>query len=180
MMSQESQLGPIAHVPRKLLNTVDALSRDPVPNQEPDFLQEEVETYVNSITRISLPATQQRLDTYCQSQKQHPVCSQVRELCKTGWPKKQLVPQELMPYWKVKDSLTICDNLLYCTIRELQFPSRCKKTLYRGYTQVILGSRSARSVHHLLFGGLVLCSRLPSSYGIARCVPRKAAEGKSH
>ena len=49
----------IAHVPGKLLNTADALSRYPVPNQESDSLQEEVETFVNFITRISLSATEQ-------------------------------------------------------------------------------------------------------------------------
>ena len=54
----------IAHVPRKLLYTTDTLSRDPVPNQEPDSLEEEVETFMNSITKMSLPATKQRLDTY--------------------------------------------------------------------------------------------------------------------
>jgi hypothetical protein len=45
----------ISHVPGKLLYTADTLSRDPAPNQESDSLQE-VETFVNSITKLSLPA----------------------------------------------------------------------------------------------------------------------------
>lgn len=54
----------IAHVPGKLLYTADALSRDPVPDQEPDALEEEMESFVNSITKMSLPTTEQRLTTY--------------------------------------------------------------------------------------------------------------------
>ena len=53
----------ILHVPGKLLYTADTLSRDAAPDHEPDSLQE-VETFVNSITKLSLPATEQRLDTY--------------------------------------------------------------------------------------------------------------------
>jgi hypothetical protein len=102
----------ISHVPGKLLYIADKLSRDPAPNQEPDSLQEEVETFVNSITKLSLPATEQRLEIYRQSQEQDPVCTQVREFCRTGWPNKLHIPQEIMPYWKVKSSLTICGNLL--------------------------------------------------------------------
>lgn len=66
-----------AHVPGKLLYTADALSRDPTPDQEPDALEEEMETFVNSITKMSLPAMEQRLDTYRQAQEQDPVCAQV-------------------------------------------------------------------------------------------------------
>ena len=105
----------IKHVPGKLLYTADALSRDPVPEQEPNSLQEEVETFANAVTKLTLPATQQRLETYHQSQEQDPICAQIREYCKMGWPKKNLVSLELSPYWKAKDNLTIC----CCTTREL-------------------------------------------------------------
>ena len=102
----------ISHMPRKLLYVADTLSRDPVPHQDPDSQQEEVEAFVNSVTTMSLPATKKQLETYSQSQEQDPVCSQVREFCKSGWPKKQLIPEELAPYWKAKDRFTICDGLL--------------------------------------------------------------------
>lgn len=83
---------------------------------------------------------EQRLEAYSQAQKQDPVCFQVREFCKTGWPRKQHVWQELALYWKAKDRLTICDNLLLYNSRSY------RKTLYRGYTQVILGLKSARII----------------------------------
>ena len=57
----------ICYVLGKLLYMADALSRDPMPEQEPTSLQEEVETLVDSITKQSLPATEQRLETYHQS-----------------------------------------------------------------------------------------------------------------
>ena len=63
-------------MPVKLLYRADTFSQDPIPIQEPDSLQEEVETFVNSTTK-SLPATKQRLEMYSQAQKQDPVCSQV-------------------------------------------------------------------------------------------------------
>ena len=121
----------ISHVPGKLLYTADTLSRDPAPNHEPNSLQEEVETFVNSIKKLSLPATEQRLDTYRQSQ-QDPVCSQVREFCKTKWVNKKHVPQELMPYWKMKDNLlTICDNLLLYNSRIVVLKLMQKETLQK-------------------------------------------------
>ena len=89
----------ISHVPGKLLYTADALSRDPIPEQEPTTLQKEVEVFVNSLIK-TLPASEQRLETYCQAQEHDKVCTQVQEYCKTGWPKKQLTPPNLTPYWK--------------------------------------------------------------------------------
>ena len=49
---------------------------------------------------------------YRQAQEQDEVCTQLREYCKTGWPRKQLIPFNLTPYWKARNSLTICNNLL--------------------------------------------------------------------
>ena len=124
----------IFHVPGKLLYVADTLSRDPIPSQNPDPLQEEVETFANSVTKLSLPATKERLETYRQSQEQDPVCSQVREFCKSGWPEKQLISQELAPYWKAKDRLTICDGLLLYNSRIVVPKQLQKETLQRIHT----------------------------------------------
>ena len=85
----------IGHVPGKLLYTADALSRDPIPQQDPTMLQE-VETFVNSLTR-KLSASEQQLEQYHQAQERDELCTQVREYCKMGWPKKQLIPPNLTP-----------------------------------------------------------------------------------
>lgn len=73
----------ICHVPGKFLYTADALSRDPIPEQEPTSLQKEVEVFVNSLTK-TLPASEQRLETYRQAQEQDEECMQVREYYKIG------------------------------------------------------------------------------------------------
>ncbi len=86
---------------------------------------------MNSVTKLSLPATKQRLDAYCQSQEQDPVCTQVREFCRTGWPNKPHIPQEKMPYWKVKSSLTICGNLLLYNSRIVVLKSMQDETLQK-------------------------------------------------
>ena len=106
----------IAHVPGKLLYTADALSRDPIPQQEPTMLQKEVEMFVNTLTK-TLPASEQRLEQYHQAQERDELRTQVREYCKMGWPKKQLIPPNLIPYWKARDSLIICNDLLLYNLR---------------------------------------------------------------
>ena len=102
----------VCHVPGKCLHTADALSRAPVTGTADESLQEEVETFVNSVTEHSLPITEQRLETYRLAQEQDPVCQQVIEHCRTGWPRKGLVRPEVIAYWKARGSLTICNKLL--------------------------------------------------------------------
>ena len=101
----------ISHVPGRLLFTADALSRDPIPEYEPSTLQKEIEVFVNSLTK-TLSASEQRLEMYRQAQEQDEVCTQLREYCRMGWPRKQLIPFNLTPYWKARNSLTICNDLL--------------------------------------------------------------------
>ena len=87
----------ISHVPEMLLFTADALSRDPIPEHELSTPQKEIEVFVNSLTK-TLPASEQRLETYRQAQERDEVCTQLRECCKMGWPRKQLIPLNLTPY----------------------------------------------------------------------------------
>ena len=43
-----------------------------------------------------------------------------------GWPEKRKITPELMPYWRVRGELTICDNLLlYCS--QIVVPSSLKE-----------------------------------------------------
>ena len=45
---------------------------------------------------------------------QDSVCSRVKRYCTSGWPKKRLIEAELLPYWKVRNSLTLYNGpLLY-------------------------------------------------------------------
>ena len=98
------------HVPGKLLYAADALSRAPLPEIGQQPL--EVEAFVESITQFTLPASKQRLDEYRRAQKDDPVCAQVREYSTKQWPARKLISAEIGPYWKERDNLTICSDLL--------------------------------------------------------------------
>ena len=103
------------HVPGKFLVIADTLSRAPVPQSSEDKcaseLQHEVKVFVDSVT-LNLPATEPRLKEYQQAQLDDPICSQVRKHCESSWPTKRPVNADLIPYWRVKASLSICNNLL--------------------------------------------------------------------
>ena len=156
------------------LNTADALFRDPVPNQEPDSLQEEVETFVNSITRMSLPATEQIRYVLPFTGAGSGLFSSTRVLqnrmakeitCSTG-------------AYALLESLTICDKLLVYNSSIIVPKWLQKETLQR-----IHRSSWDREVQKAYLIFCLVASRSPSWYRIARwvpCVPRKADQEKSH
>ena len=93
------------HVPGKFLYAADALSRAPNPDCTDDTdLELEVETYLNSVSIPSLPATPPKLMEYVQAQIDDPTCAKVREYCETQWPSRNSIDSSLKPYWKVKAS----------------------------------------------------------------------------
>ena len=100
------------HVPGKFLYAADALSRAPSREEGDQELQEEVEAYVDHVTVPSIPATPQRLQVYKLAQTEDSECSRIREYCKTQWPRQHSMESSLKPYWKVRGSLTLCDDLL--------------------------------------------------------------------
>ena len=121
----------ISHVPGKLLYTADALSQLPCQNGDKSSkeLEEEVETYTSGIVS-TLPVTAQRLSQYRDTQLKDPVCSLVAEYYRTSWPAKQAVKPELIPYWKVRSSLTMHDSLLLYDDRIVVPKSLWEETLF--------------------------------------------------
>ena len=105
----------IEHVPGKLLYTADALSRAPQPVQDPE-LQEEAESFAEAITS-TLPATNRQLEVYRQAQSDDRVCCKVMDYCQTGWPQKAPPDPSIGPYWRVRDSLSVQNNLLMFNLR---------------------------------------------------------------
>ena len=100
----------IEHVPGKLLYTADTLSRSPeiskiVPSEYPDmeFLVQALVAY--------LPTSDGGLQKYRKAQENDPICSQVLQYCKTGWPTRQ-EKGDLTAYWRVRGELSMCDSLL--------------------------------------------------------------------
>ena len=84
----------------------DALSRLPTENVETigfdmDFDEDEfVQQMVHSIDAVSIT-------TLAEETRRDPVLSQVLEYLETRWPKKTKLPQELVPYYNVRDKLFI-------------------------------------------------------------------------
>ena len=82
----------------------------------------EVEHFVASVT-TSLPASSGRQQVHTAAQDADPVCIQVKEYCRKGWPeRKQEVALDIRPYiyhddeyiryYIMRESLTIVNNLL--------------------------------------------------------------------
>ena len=101
----------VSHVPGKQLYTADTLSRAPSSAaEEPMKLQAVTEAYVKEVAISSLPASSKTLDMYHRAQQDDPVCSTIMQYCQSGWP--HMVHTDLSPFWKVRDYLTVCENLL--------------------------------------------------------------------
>ena len=102
----------ISHIAGKLLYTADALSRAPIPTEESsEELEGEVEQYVKGVV-ATLPVTESRLQQYEDAQTQDETCAQVKTYCQTEWPSRDSMPDSLLPYWKVRSSLTVYKSLL--------------------------------------------------------------------
>ena len=102
----------VEHVPGKLLCTADTLSRAPIAALQCDKdLQQEAEWWIHAIVQ-SLPASQQRLQQYIESQAKDPVCSELIKFCREGWPAKNHLKPELKPYWEAQHKISLSHNLL--------------------------------------------------------------------
>ena len=103
----------VSHVPGKLLNTADTLSRLPSldVNKSTKQLQDEVEWFIETVMS-SLPAGEHRLQLYKTAQDEDSASTQVKKWCMDSWPKKSPSDASLVPFWKVRSSLTLHNNLL--------------------------------------------------------------------
>ena len=70
-----------------------------------------LESFVENIVS-SLPADPDRLLKYCDALQKDDICSRVIAFCKKGWPKKEQMSREMLPYWRVRGELTLCRDLL--------------------------------------------------------------------
>ena len=115
------------HTPGKLLYTADTLSCAPQPTEDHDLL-DEAESFVEAIVS-TLPATTQQLDAYQKAQADDSVCCKVMDYCHTQWPQKSPTDPLLELYWKVRESLSIHNDLLMYNLRIVVPHSLQKETL---------------------------------------------------
>ena len=118
----------IEHIPGKLLYTADVLSRAS-ESASPDSVINDMEVFVASSVVAGVPASSKRLEIYSEAQKQDGICKQIRKLCSTSWPTKERTPLELKPYWTVKPSFSMGDDLLMFNCRIVVPKSLQKETL---------------------------------------------------
>ena len=104
----------ITHIPGKLLYTADALSRAPEVSKDRPQEYADTEFLVSALVAY-LPADADRLECYRKAQRLDPVCSQLLQYCKDGWPSKHKMKGDLARYWEARGQLTICDDLLLGT-----------------------------------------------------------------
>jgi len=102
----------IVHIPGKEFFIPDNLSRDPMANTEPDTdILEEEQLFLNSIIG-KIPAKPQYLVNVLTKQKEDPVCEKLKEYITNGWPEKKTLSSHLLTYWRVKDELTLQNEML--------------------------------------------------------------------
>ena len=58
----------------------------------------------------ALPAGKDCLETYKHAQGDDEVCRRVMDYSKVGWPQKNRVESSVVPYWRVRGSLTLANN----------------------------------------------------------------------
>lgn len=112
----------VRHVPGKLLYTADTLSMAPITGASPKSVIDEVEGFVSSTAIAALQASPNRLKVYCQAQIDDNTCRQIMEFCRTRWPSKEWAHCHLKPFWKVRGSFTICENILLFNSRIVVVP----------------------------------------------------------
>eukprot|EP00731_Ephydatia_muelleri_P031104 Em0022g618a len=104
----------INHVPGKSLLTADALSRAPCPPssmENESITNSDVEVFVGAIIS-TIPITELDFMKYHTGQLNDPICIRVKQYCVSGWPAIQNIGVELIPYWRVRDDLSVCKDLL--------------------------------------------------------------------
>ena len=117
----------ITHVPGKLLNTADALSRAPSSADESDTRQQVEAEALMEVCVAHLPASRERLEEYRSAQAADPICSTVINYCKRGWPENTHVETEVKPYWKVRGELTVYDDNLLLYNQRIVVPKALRR-----------------------------------------------------
>ena len=94
-----------------MLYTTDALSCAPTPSSDVTAITKNIESSVN-VLLSQIPASADCLKEYQYAQQNDLTCSLVITYCKQGWPNRHRVHPECIVYWKVRNKLTIINNLL--------------------------------------------------------------------
>ena len=99
----------ISHVPGKFLYTADALSRAPLKNCTSDSDGSEIESFVQGVV-VNLPANSDRLEKVCEAQESDPLLFKIIQFCRSQWPGRSRIEDNLVPYWRGRSELSVVDD----------------------------------------------------------------------
>ena len=121
--------------------------------------QEEVEYFIQTVT-AHLPASKERLEVYRQAQLSDLTCAAVRNYCVAGWPRKQTLTSNLLPYWNVcGEPRTFC-----CTEARLLYLSNCRMKHSTRYIKATKAFKGATSELLPRYGGQKFLKLLKVTY----------------
>lgn len=115
----------ISHVPGRLLFTADALPRDPIPEHPAgdrgicEFLDQKTSS-IRAMAGDVLSSTRARWSVYTAAR-----------ILQDGLAEKKIIPLNLTPYWKVRNSSTICNDLLLYNPQIIVMKSLQRETLQK-------------------------------------------------
>ena len=103
----------IVYTPGKHLATADCLSRSPTTKaKEAQYdLEDEIEAFINQIA-TQFNASDHMIDKIRLAQQIDALCRKLGEYCQSGWPEKNKLSTNLIPYYPSRDDLTLIDGLL--------------------------------------------------------------------
>ena len=103
----------IRYVPRKYLYLADTLSRACIPGEaNPDIDEDLIQVVHSLVTNLSVTTT--KLEEIQQATANDELLQKIMHYCRTTWPRSQKnVPLSLWPYWHIRDSLHIADDIVF-------------------------------------------------------------------
>nr|XP_039248050.1 uncharacterized protein K02A2.6-like [Styela clava] len=139
----------ISHIPGKHLIIADTLSRAPLDDMREEDIQlnEDSDIYVCSVID-EFPASEKRLQQIRVHLNEDIVCKEVINFCMHGWPDESRLNDVLLPYYQVRDDLTVIDGLLLRGTR-LVIPASLRldilEKIHEGHMGIVKCRSRARS-----------------------------------
>ncbi|XP_014261398.1 uncharacterized protein K02A2.6-like [Cimex lectularius] len=102
----------ITYTPGKNLFVADALSRKPIPSEDDNELEEEVDAYIHSVVLAGIPTTDENITRVANSQSLDPTCKLLIQYIKEEWPPISELAPEIKPFFTVRNEMSVVDGIL--------------------------------------------------------------------